>query len=91
MKPLAFLGVAARCLVATLMLSACAASSSPRYDQAFGQALRSINAQQTLNPQGADPASMTSGMDGDAASRAQQNYLQSFSTPAKPVTGGQGK
>jgi len=85
MKPNAFSCGAVLSLTATLLLSACAASSSPRSDQAFGQSVRAITAQQTLNPQGADPTKMTRGMDGDAASRAQQNYLQSFSTPAEPA------
>lgn len=61
-------------------LSGCA-STTPRLDAAFGQAVREARAAQTLRPQGPVSTDPVLGLDGLAASAAQQRYQASFQQP----------
>jgi len=77
-------------------LSACL-SSTPAWDHAFGNAVKQITALQTLNPDAAANTDTVAGVDGTAATAAQQNYGKSFMTPQPPtnvftigVSGGSG-
>jgi hypothetical protein len=60
------------------LLGACA--NTPHLDQEFGNSVRLVKAQQTLNPDARNNRSPVNGMDAQAAAAAYQNYQQSFST-----------
>lgn len=94
-------------LALRLALIACACAtlngcltSTPTWDRTFGNAVNEITALQVLNPNASANADPVAGIDGPAATAAQQNYVQSFMTPPPPVntftigvsgTGGAGK
>lgn len=60
-------------------------SSTPVWDRTFGNSMRSVTAMQTLNPNAAANEDPVIGVDGTAATAAQQNYGKSFMTPPPPV------
>lgn len=62
-------------------LTACG-STTPALDARFGEAVRTAQDQQTLNP---GPASKDAvlGIDGKAAAQAQERYQESFKTPPR--------
>ena len=63
----------------TLALAACV--TTPRLDRQFGASVAVLRAQQTLNTQAGANRDPVSGMDGQAASAAYDNYQKSFSAP----------
>jgi hypothetical protein len=73
-----------------LVASACAAlnaciSTTPTWDRTFGNAVSEITALQTLNPNASANTDPVTGIDGVAATAAQQNYAKSFLTPPPPA------
>lgn len=73
-----------------LIAAGCAAlngclSSTPVWDRTFGNSMHSVTAMQTLNPTAAANEDPVAGVDGTAATAAQQNYGKSFLTPPPPV------
>ena len=56
-------------------------STTPALDLRFGQSVRLINAQQTLDPAAGRNDDPVAGMDGKAASSAYQAYLKSYASP----------
>ena len=74
-------------LVATTLLLAGCASSTPQWDRSFGHAVRANLAAQTIDPQAGRAAGVAEGMDGKAALNAQKSYARSFGSgePAAPT------
>ena len=73
-----------------LIVGACAAldgclSSTPHWDQTFGESIKQVTAMQTLNPRASDNDDPVAGIDGAAADAAQGRYAKSFLTPPPPV------
>jgi len=66
-------------LVALLLLQGC--SSAPRFEKAFGTAVRTNLAAQTIDLRAAANTNPASGIDGAAARAAHQRYQQSFVQP----------
>lgn len=85
-----------------LVAGACAVlngclSTTPMWDRTFGNSVNQITAMQVLNPNASQNADPVTGMDGVAATAAQQNYEKSFTAPPAPtnmftigVSGGNG-
>jgi len=69
--------------LAIALLGGCAASTTPRYDEAFGESVRQARALQTLNPSaGANPDPVT-GIDGQAGRASIDRYHESFRAPPR--------
>lgn len=69
----------AACLPLMLALAAC--GTTPRLDRQFGASVAVLRAQQTLHAQAGLNTDPVSGIDGQAASAAYDNYQKSFSAP----------
>jgi len=84
LKRKSMIGKAAIGVLLACGMGGCMSTTTPRWDQHFGESLAQIKAGQTLNPAPvyAEPAA---GVDGAAAVRAQNNYLNSFTNPPKAV------
>jgi hypothetical protein len=67
-------------------LAGCAETTTPHYDEHFGEAVRSAVAQQTINPNASSNTDPVAGLDGKAADQTINNYDKSFSTPEKVQT-----
>ena len=63
-----------------LLLSSCA-STTPKYDNHFGQAVRLTFAQQILNPEAGLNPNPVIGIDGRAAREVMGRYQNSFKEP----------
>lgn len=76
--------------LSALVLQGCI-SSTPRFDRAFGMAVRSNTAAQVLNPAAAANTNPAAGIDGASARSAQERYRRSFAQPepaqAAPLIG----
>ncbi|MFT5532865.1 MAG: hypothetical protein ACI8WM_002073 [Burkholderiaceae bacterium] len=68
------------CLLTTLALTGCI-STTPYYDQHFGEAVSKLNAMQILNPAAATNTDPVAGMGGREARSAYADYQKSFVTP----------
>jgi uncharacterized lipoprotein len=66
-----------------ILLAAC--STTPNYDQRFGDAVRQARLQMTLNPDAGKNTDPVAGLDGKAAKEGVTRYENSFKTPP-PVT-----
>lgn len=69
----------------SVLLAACATSTTPNYDQRAGDALRSAKLAMTINPDAGKTVDATDGMDGKAAKEAVGRYQNSFKTPPPTV------
>lgn len=69
-----------------LAMAGCAATTTPHYDDHFGEAVRTAVAQQTINPDASKNTDPVAGLDGKAAERTIDNYDKSFKTPEKSKT-----
>ena len=67
-------------LTLLLAFSGCV-SRTPNLDRHFGESVRLINAQQTLNPNAGANTNPVAGMDGKAAKSAMDLYQKSFAAP----------
>ena len=74
--------IATAVLLATV-LAAC--TTTPNYDQRFGDAVRQARLKMTLNPDANKNADTVAGLDGTAAKEGVTRYENSFKTPP-PVT-----
>lgn len=61
-------------------------ATSPHWDAQFGEAARTLAAQQMISPEASLNPSAVSGMDGKAAQGAMSEYAKSFTQP-QPQTG----
>lgn len=68
------------CAVLLLALTGCA-TRTPYLDSQFGQSVRLLNAQQTINPQAALNNNPVNGLDGKAAANGYVNYEKSYEKP----------
>lgn len=73
------LGILVGCIVT--VASAGCASRTPYLDTQFGQAVRQLKAQQTLNPQAATNADPGVGVDAQAANSGYDLYQKSYRAP----------
>lgn len=64
-------------------LAGCASTTTPQLDAVFGHAVREARATQTLNPRASANTDPVLGIDGAAATAAQQRYQASFKTPPR--------
>lgn len=69
--------------LAAALTAGCTTSTTPQLDANHGNALRSIQQQQTLNPQAPTGNNPVTGIDGKAAVNAQERYQDSFKAPPK--------
>jgi uncharacterized lipoprotein len=72
----------AGCLMLAL-LAGC--STTPHYDQRFGDAVRQARAAMTINPGARANPDPVAGMDGQAAGQAVERYHDSFKAPPPVV------
>jgi hypothetical protein len=72
-------------LLVLALLGGCAASSTPKYDVRFGDAVRQARQQMTLNPNAGSNPDPVAGMDGKAAREAFGRYEESFKAPPPVV------
>lgn len=66
-----------------LGLTACA-STSPNWDERFGEAARMVAAEQVIAPDASKNTDPVSGIDGKAAQGAIGEYAKSFTAPEPP-------
>jgi hypothetical protein len=59
-------------------------TTTPTWDQHFGEALQRIKTAQTLPPAANRDAAPAAGMDAAAAVHAQNQYLHSYEAPPEP-------
>lgn len=78
MKQTAFHLVPALLLV---LIAGCASTTTPYYEQHYGEAVRTAVAQQTINPDASKNMDPVAGLDGKAAEQTMNNYDKSFSKP----------
>jgi uncharacterized protein YceK len=67
------------------LLSGCASSVTPHYDEKFGLAVRTATRQQTLHPDAGKTPEAVNGIDGKAAQEAQLRYQGTFQAPPPVV------
>lgn len=75
----------------TLVTAGCALlngclSSTPVWDRTFGESVKTITALQVLNPAASANTDPVAGIDGTAATAAQQNYGKSYMAPPPPTS-----
>jgi hypothetical protein len=72
-------------LLVLALLGGCATSTTPDYDQRFGDAVREARLRMTINPNaGANPDPIA-GMDGRSSHETIQRYHESFKAPPPVV------
>lgn len=70
-------------LAAVVATTGC--STTPNYDQRFGEAVRVARMAQVINPNAGSNPDQASGIDGQAAREAMGRYLQTFKEPPPVV------
>jgi predicted component of type VI protein secretion system len=70
-----------RAVSAFLLLTVAGCVNTSPVDRHFGEAINMIKAQQTLNPTAALNANPVTGIDGQAAKSAYDQYQKTFKTP----------
>lgn len=73
------------CSAITFTLAGCM-TSTPIYDKHFGEAVRSVQAMQTLNPNASANTDPVTGVDGRAATAALDRYNAQFVKPSADVS-----
>lgn len=68
--------------VAVVVLTGCT-STTPQLDAKFGETVRAVREQQTVNPAGTPVTNQDLGIGGKAAVNAQERYQDSFKTPPR--------
>lgn len=71
--------------LAAALLAGCAASSTPRYDMRFGDAVRAARQAMILNPNAAREPGPAPGLEGTRAREAMGRYDDSFKAPPPVV------
>ncbi|MCK9983922.1 MAG: hypothetical protein AzoDbin1_00394 [Azoarcus sp.] len=74
-------------VLATAGLTGCV-GTSPDWDASFGEAARTLSAQQVIAPEASLNPSPVSGIDGKAAQAAMGEYAKSYAQPQQQQTGG---
>ncbi|TKC92599.1 hypothetical protein FAZ69_02715 [Trinickia terrae] len=72
------------CIGACFALNGCL-SSTPHWDQTFGDSIHQVTAMQVLNPQAGQNDDPVNGIDGSAANSLMANYDKSFTAPPPPM------
>ncbi|CAJ0808951.1 MULTISPECIES: hypothetical protein [Ralstonia] len=70
----------------TALTQAGCMTSTPVYDQHFGEAVRTLRAMQTLNPDAGSNTDPVMGVDGRAATAAMDRYNTQFTKPQADVS-----
>jgi hypothetical protein len=68
-------------LAGAAAIAGCASTTTPVYDQSFGQAVRMARAQQTINPDASRNTDPVAGIDGVAAKESIGVYRDSYKAP----------
>jgi len=63
----------------------CGCSTTPRFNEHFGQSVRANVSAQVLDPAAAANTNTAAGMEGGAAAIAHGRYQESFKEPEKPI------
>jgi hypothetical protein len=71
--------------LAAVLLAACSTTTTPDYDQRFGDAVRQARMRQTLNPTASANPDPVMGLDGKAAQEGIHLYHDSFKVPPPVV------
>ena len=74
------ISLAAAIAAGALSLAACS-STTPHFDQAFGESVRTAKLQQVINPEAGLNADPGKGVDGVAAREAMGRYRSTFKEP----------
>lgn len=69
-------------IIFCMLVSACAATSTPHFDAQFGDSVQAAKQRQVLYPAGYQPAYPQRGLDGKAANTAIEQYQNSFVQPS---------
>jgi len=67
------------------LLSGCANTVTPNYDEKFGEAVRAAQLKQTINPDAGKTPQDMAGIDGKAARETLLRYQKGFTEPEKVV------
>lgn len=73
-------------MLAVVVLAGCA-STTPRMDEKFGEAVNKAKAQQIINPDASQNADPVAGIDGEAAKSSIDNYHRVYKSPSAATTG----
>jgi hypothetical protein len=73
-------------LLAVAVLAGCA-TTTPRLDAKFGDAVNQAKAQQTLNPEASRNTDPVAGIDGQAANAVIDRYHKSYESPTPAPSG----
>lgn len=73
-------------LILALMLGGCA-STTPKMDEHFGEAVNAAKAAQTINPDASLDTDPVAGVDGVSANAAIENYQKASEKPVKGASG----
>jgi len=76
-------------MLAVVVLAGCA-STTPRMDEKFGEALNKAKAQQIINPDASQNTDPVAGVDGQAAKASIDNYHKAYQSPTAAPSGGIG-
>jgi predicted Zn-dependent protease len=71
--------------LSAVLLAACSTTTTPDYDQRFGDAVRQARTRQTLNPTASANPDPVLGLDGKAAQEGIHLYHESFKVPPPVV------
>ncbi len=77
-------------LLAVGVLAGCTATTTPRYDEKFGEAANMAKAQQVINPDASQSRNPVKGIDGQAAKSSMDNYHKAYESPTAAPSGGVG-
>lgn len=72
-------------LLATVATLAGCMSTTPVYDAHFGEAVRTVRAMQTLNPDASSNTNAVAGIDGRAATAAMDRYNTQYTKPQSDI------
>jgi hypothetical protein len=74
----------AACIGACMALNGCL-SSTPHWDQTFGESVRQVTAMQIANPDAGQNTDPVFGIDGKSGNSIMNNYDKSFTAPTPPT------
>lgn len=77
-------------LMAVAVLGGCTATTTPHYDEKFGEAANMAKAQQIINPDASLSMNPVKGIDGQAADHIMDRYHKAYETPSAAPSGGIG-
>ncbi|HXU94365.1 MAG TPA: hypothetical protein VFP33_11990 [Gallionella sp.] len=77
-------------LMAVAVLGGCSATTTPHYDEKFGEAANIAKAQQVINPDASQNRNPVKGIDGQSAKSSIDNYHKAYETPTAAPSAGIG-